>query len=69
MRVLAFFLAAIIGVLPLLETRDLHAASEAEAAAARIPLENYPARYVALSTEPAFPLQRAQLKSTNVRVF
>ena len=41
MRVLAFFLAAIIGVLPLLETRDLHAASEAEAAAARIPLENY----------------------------
>lgn len=41
MRVLAFFLAATIGVLPLLETRDLHAASEAEAAAARIPLENY----------------------------
>lgn len=40
MRVLAFFLAAIIGVLPFLETRNLHA-SEAEAAAARIPLENY----------------------------
>ena len=41
MRVLTFFLAVIIGVLPLLETRDLHAASEAESAAARIPLENY----------------------------
>lgn len=41
MRVLAFFFVAIIGVLPLLETRDLHAASEAEATAARIPLENY----------------------------
>ena len=41
MRVLVFFLAAIIGVLPFLETRDLHAASEAEDAAARIPLENY----------------------------
>lgn len=41
MRVLAFFLAASIGVLSLLETRDLHAASGAEAAAARIPLENY----------------------------
>lgn len=41
MRVLAFFLAAIIGVLPLLETRDLYAASEVESAAARIPLENY----------------------------
>ena len=41
MRVLAFFLVAIVGVLTLLEPRDLHAASEAEAAAARIPLENY----------------------------
>ena len=41
MRVLVLFLAAIIGGLSLLETRDLHAASEAEAAAARIPLENY----------------------------
>lgn len=41
MRVLAFFVAAIIGVVPLLETRDLHAANEAETAAARIPLENY----------------------------
>lgn len=41
MRVLAYLLAAIIGVSPLLETRDLHAASEAEAPAARIPLENY----------------------------
>ena len=41
MRVLAFFLAVIIGVVPFLETRDLHAASEAEDAAARIPLENY----------------------------
>jgi hypothetical protein len=41
MRVLIFFVAAIIGVVPFLETRDLHAASEAEAAAARIPLENY----------------------------
>ncbi len=41
MRVLAFFFAAIVGVFPLLETRDLYAASEAEAAAARIPLENY----------------------------
>jgi hypothetical protein len=41
MRVLAFFLASIMGVLPFLETRDLHAASEAEAAAARIPLEHY----------------------------
>ena len=40
MRVLAFFLAATICVLPFLETRNLHA-SEAEAAAARIPLENY----------------------------
>ena len=37
MRILAFFLAGIIGVLPLLETT----ASEAEAAAARIPLEHY----------------------------
>ncbi len=43
MRVLVLFLAVIVGVLPLLETKDLHAASEAEAAAAaaRIPLENY----------------------------
>ena len=41
MRVLVFFLAAIIGVLPLLESRDLHAASAAEDAAARIPLEHY----------------------------
>ncbi|HVI72647.1 MAG TPA: nuclear transport factor 2 family protein [Pyrinomonadaceae bacterium] len=41
MRVLAFFLVAVIGVLPFLETRDLHAASETEAAAARIPLEHY----------------------------
>ena len=40
MRVLAFFLAALIGVLPFLKTSDLHA-SEAEAAAARIPLEHY----------------------------
>ena len=41
MRVLAFFLLAVIGVLPFLETRDLSAASEAEVAAARIPLEHY----------------------------
>jgi len=41
MRVLAFFLVAVIGVLPFLKTRDLHAASETEAAAARIPLEHY----------------------------
>jgi hypothetical protein len=41
MRVLVFFLAAIVGVLPLLASRDLHAASEAEVAAARIPLESY----------------------------
>ena len=41
MKVLAFLLAAIVGVLPYLETRELHATSEAEAAAARIPLENY----------------------------
>ena len=41
MKVLAFVLAAIIGVLPYLETKNLHAASGAEAAAARIPLENY----------------------------
>jgi hypothetical protein len=41
MRVLAFFLLAVIGVLPFLETRDLHAASEAEVAAARVPLEHY----------------------------
>lgn len=43
MRVLAFFLVAIIGGLPFLNTGDLHAANgaEAEAAAARVPLENY----------------------------
>jgi hypothetical protein len=41
MRVLAFFLAGVIGVLPLLETRDSLAATEAETAAARIPLESY----------------------------
>lgn len=41
MKILAFLLAGIIGVLPLLESGDLHAASEAEVAAARIPLENY----------------------------
>ena len=41
MRVLAFLLAGIIGVLTLAESADLHVASEAEAAAARIPLENY----------------------------
>ncbi len=43
MRVLVLFLAVIVGVLPLLETKDLHAASEAEAeaAAARVPLEHY----------------------------
>ena len=43
MRVLAFLLAAVIGGLPFLETRDLRAANEteAEAAAARIPLEHY----------------------------
>ena len=41
MRVLALFLAAIVGLVPLLEPGDLHAAGEAEAAAARIPLENY----------------------------
>jgi len=41
MRVLAFFLAAIIGAFPFLESAYLHAASETEAAAARVPLENY----------------------------
>jgi hypothetical protein len=43
MRVLVLFLAAIVGMVPYLETRDLHAASEAEAeaAAARVPLEHY----------------------------
>jgi hypothetical protein len=41
MRVLAFFLLAVVGVLPFVETRDLHAASEAEVAAARVPLEHY----------------------------
>ena len=40
MRVLAFVLAALIGVSPFLKTNDLNA-SEAEAAAARIPLEHY----------------------------
>ena len=41
MRVLLLFFVAIVGVVPYLETRELHAASEAEAAAARVPLENY----------------------------
>ena len=41
MRVLVLFLAVIIGGVSLLETRDLHAASESESAAARIPLEHY----------------------------
>ncbi len=43
MRVVTLFLVAIIGAALLLETRDLHAAgaAEAEAAAARIPLEHY----------------------------
>ena len=41
MRVLALLFAAIISGLPLLETRELHTATEAEAAAARIPLEHY----------------------------
>lgn len=41
MRVLAFVLAAIIGGLSFVESRDLRAATEAEAAAARVPLENY----------------------------
>src|SRR5215211_5181954 len=41
MRVLVLFIAAIIGGLPFLETKDLHAASETETAAARIPLEHY----------------------------
>ena len=41
MRVLILFLAAVVGVFPLLETRNPNAASEAEAAAARIPLESY----------------------------
>ena len=41
MRVLVIFLAAMVGVLPFLNTADLHAASEAEATAARVPLENY----------------------------
>ena len=40
MRVLVFLLAAIIGGLTLVETRELRA-SEAEAAAARVPLESY----------------------------
>jgi putative lumazine-binding protein len=41
MRVLAFFLAAVMAGLPLVDTKNSNAASEAEAAAARIPLENY----------------------------
>ena len=41
MRILVFILAAIICGLPYLENRNTHAASEAEAAAARIPLEQY----------------------------
>lgn len=41
MRVLVLFLAAVIGGLTLLETRNLYAASEAENVAARIPLEHY----------------------------
>jgi hypothetical protein len=43
MRVLALVLATVVGVLPVTGTADLHARSEAEAeaAAARIPLENY----------------------------
>ena len=41
MRVLAFFLAAVIAGLSLVDTKNSAAASEAEAAAARIPLENY----------------------------
>ena len=40
MRVLVFVLAAVVGVFPLLETRNPSAASEAEAAA-RVPLESY----------------------------
>jgi len=40
MRVLIFFIAAIVGVLPLLETRNSNAANEVEAAA-RMPLESY----------------------------
>ncbi|HKR10522.1 MAG TPA: nuclear transport factor 2 family protein [Pyrinomonadaceae bacterium] len=39
MRVLALVLAAVIGMLPVLETPDLNATNEA--AAARVPLENY----------------------------
>jgi len=41
MRVLAVFLAAIVGVLPLIETTNSNAESELEAAAARVPLESY----------------------------
>ena len=40
MRVLILFLAAVVGVVPLLETKNPNAASEAEAAA-RVPLESY----------------------------
>src|ERR1044072_2739906 len=40
MRVVVFLLAAVVGVFPLLETRNSNAASEAEAAAP-VPLENY----------------------------
>jgi Putative lumazine-binding len=41
MRFVIFFLAAVVGVFPLLGTVNPSAASDAEAAAARIPLENY----------------------------
>ena len=41
MRVLVLVLAAVLSVLAVSTTTDLHAASEVEAAAARIPLENY----------------------------
>src|SRR4029079_6430097 len=40
MRVLAFVLAALIGVSPFLKTNDLNA-SDAEASSARIPPEHY----------------------------
>jgi Putative lumazine-binding len=41
MRVLVLLLALFIGAMPFLENRISHAASEAEAAAARVPLEHY----------------------------
>jgi Putative lumazine-binding len=41
MRVLVFLLAITIGVLPFLEIRDPKSTAGSEAAAARIPLENY----------------------------